>query len=365
MAIDVEALVGPLSADAPAGPDLSYDSERQQIENAFERGSADDGDAEEIDWRGTIRLITGQAEKTRDLWLPVYLMRAAAQSGQFELLVDAAEWLARLIEERWDDVHPQLDELGFIGRKTPCESLARFADFLRPLGRVPLIEHPRLGRYTGEEFIRFFDEGSGADGFGMFRAMIDAASDEDLQQIKVRLDGLRDAISRTDKVLTAQAEGDTATNFQPTYDAIDRIRRAVAAVLPHEAGAEANAVTTSADDGWGASASTPTASPQGGPSFSGGISSRDDVARAIDAICAYYLRHEPASPVPYALRRAKEWISLDFMAVLEDIAPGGLDEAVRVLKSGRTSDNGLSGWDDSSSAGAGSGASAASSDSNW
>jgi hypothetical protein len=37
--------------------------------------------------------------------------------------------------------------------------------------------------------------------------------------------------------------------------------------------------------------------------------------------------------VPFILRRAREWSTLDFMAVLEDIAPGSLDEAGRVLRS--------------------------------
>ena len=35
------------------------------------------------------------------------------------------ELVARLLEDRWADVHPQLDEVGFIGRKTPCESSTR------------------------------------------------------------------------------------------------------------------------------------------------------------------------------------------------------------------------------------------------
>jgi type VI secretion system protein ImpA len=87
--------------------------------------------------------------------------------------------------------------------------------------------------------------------------------------------------------------------------------------------------------------------PASGKSFSGAINSRADVVRAIDQICVYYERNEPGSPVPFVLRRAKDWISLDFMAMLEDIAPGSLDEATKVLKSQRSGVSGDSdnnGW---------------------
>lgn len=346
MALEIEKLVAPLSEEAPSGPDLSYETSRQEIETAFERNISGGDDGEEVDWRGTIKAIEAEAQNTRDIWLPVYLMRAAAQSGQFELMVDAAEYFARLLEERWTDVHPQLEELGFIGRKTPCESLTRHADFLRPLSKVVLLEHPRLGRYSGEDFARFDENGSRADGFGMFKALLEEVGDDALRSIVERIDHLADCIKRADAVLTENAEGDTATNFQPTYEAIAKIRKGVVAQLPAD-----ETVGAGADDGWGEAESVAAGHSYsgGGASFSGGINSRDDVARALDAICAYYSRAEPNSPVPFALRRARDWISLDFMAVLEDIAPGSLEEAGRVLKSGRTSTSGGADWGESNS----------------
>lgn len=329
MALDIDALTAPVSDEAPSGPDLSYESERQEIETAFDQAVGEDG-GEDIDWRATIRLITDEAGKTRDLWLPVYLMRAAARSGNLELVADGAEVLARLVEQRWDDVHPQLDEYGFIGRKTPCESLTTLRDFLNPFGRIPLIEHQRLGRFNGNDFERFHSQGSSAENYGMFRALLEATGEEPLREALVRLDAIRDAIKRVDSVMTANAEGDTATNFQPTYELLDKFRKAVASFLPDEA-----AASEAATDSWSDPAPQAAAAVASGPGFSGGIGSRDDVVRAIDAIILYYQRQEPQSPVPFALRRAKEWISLDFMAVLEDIAPGGLSEAKRILTSGR------------------------------
>jgi type VI secretion system protein ImpA len=342
MPIDVDALIAPLADDAPAGPDLSYDPARQTIESAFDKSVSDDGDDEtESDWAATISLILDQAAATRDVWLPIYLMRAGAKEGQLDTVEGGANLLAGLLESQWDTVHPQLDEYGFQGRKGPCESLTRIGEFLAPLRKVILIEHQRLGRYSGADFERFRDNGDSEDGYGMFRALLEETGDERLQEIIDRIAGIGDAVRRADAVLTANAGDDTGTNFKTTYDALDLIRKSVASFMktPTVGSDEDGGVSDAAETGGGEN------SPAG--SFGGAVNSREDVVRALDAIAAYYKRKEPGSPVPFALRRARDWVSLDFLSVLEDIAPNSLDEAKRVLMNGRNG-SGSDDWSSSS-----------------
>ena len=64
------------------------------------------------------------------------------------------------------------------------------------------------------------------------------------------------------------------------------------------------------------------------------------------ANCAYYARHEPASPVPLALKRARAWVTLDFLTVLQDIAPDSLSDARRVLMRSEVDEERDSGNDD-------------------
>lgn len=334
MALDIDSLVAPLSEEAPSGPDLYDDPERQEIERAFDRSVSEGQSVADADWGSVIKLITAQAGRTRDLWLPVYLMRAAASSGKFDSLVEGAELLARLVEDRWGDVHPQLEELGFIGRKAPCESLTRLAEFLTPLQQVPILQHQRFGAFTCSDLQRFHGEGADAEGYGLFRAAIEAIGPDELLVASDKVDSLLGAIRRVDSVLTANAEDDTSTNFEPTYDVLQRLQRAVKSFLPvEEEPAQPEPVLSAEPAAGGAPAPATAVAQAGGPGFSGAISSREDVRRALDSICAYYEKFEPASPVPFALRRAKEWISLDFMGVLEDIAPGSLGEAEKLLKS--------------------------------
>lgn len=330
MAIDVEALTAPVSEDAPAGPDMSYEASRQEIEGAFEKAAASSGDddAEEIDWRGTVALIEGEAAQTRDFWLAIYLMRAGAKLGRLETIEEGAQLLAGLCENLWESAHPELEDYGFQGRKGPCESLTRFSEFLKPLRSVVLIEHPRLGSYSGADFERFRSNGDSEDGFGMFKALLAETPDDDLQAVVDRLGGITDSLRRADTVMTANAEGDTSTNFQPTYEALDVLRQSVASFM--------TTPTVEVADAGGGSPAGGGAQGPSGPGFSGGINSREDVIRALDAISLYYSSREPGSPVPFALRRARDWVSLNFLQVLEDIAPNSMDEARRVLMNGRT-----------------------------
>jgi type VI secretion system protein ImpA len=59
----------------------------------------------------------------------------------------------------------------------------------------------------------------------------------------------------------------------------------------------------------------------------GEIRSRADVVRTLDALCDYYARNEPSSPVPMLLTRAKRLVDKGFMEIMRDLAPAGVSEA--------------------------------------
>lgn len=322
--MSVDELLAPVSDEDPAGADLSYDGERQRIEGAFELAAQGGDAADEVDWRETVGLIEDQSRRTKDVWLAVYLARAGARRGDLATVERGCAMLAGLFERYWQSAHPSLDDYGLPGRKAPCESLTRIGEFLGPLRRAVLIEHPRLGSYSGEAFERFARDGDAADGYGLFRAALADTPVETVQAAIERLDGVRDAVKRADAVLTLQADaaGETGTNFQPTYEAVEAIRRALVPFAGIKAEPEDAPGAAEAGSPEGAGAGT------GAPKR---VESREDVARALDAITDYYRRREPSSPIPVALARVKTWIAMDFMAILKDIAPGSVADAGTVL----------------------------------
>lgn len=329
----LEQLMKPVPGEQPAGPDLSYDPERQVIEDAFEAArAAAAGEGEPPDWASVIRSIKGQSEKTKDAWLAVYLARAGARAQQLPTVALGCEYLAGMLETFWDDAHPSLEDYGFQGRKGACDSLASHSDFVIPLRRVVVVEHARLGRFTGEDLERFAREGDQAEGIGMFRAALADTSSDELAETLGQLDSIRSALGRVDSVLTDKAEDTTGTNFSPAYDALDTIRRTLGQLTGMGGGevvpdlASDSTASASGGDPRPVSATTGSA-----PSGSGRIESRGDVTRALEAIIDYYGRSEPGSPIPVILTRAKSWVHMDFLAILSDIAPESVKDARRVL----------------------------------
>jgi type VI secretion system protein ImpA len=327
MTLDLEKLLAPVPGDDPAGPDLAYDPQRHEIEQAFETsvsidasGIAETGD---VDWRAIIATIAALSERTKDIWLPVYLCRAGAQAGQLGTVALGARALAGLLETYWTELHPRLEDYGVQGRKAACDTLAAHREFIGPLGRVVLVDHGRLGHFTAADLVRFHRGGEAEEGYGLFRAALADGAEAQLGEAGVALDAVSEALRRVDETLTAHADAGNGTNFADTYDSLGAIRTAVAAFLP-QAPLDLDEVEDEAAEGEGAA---PAAAGVGA------VRNRADVVRTLDLVIDYYRRSEPTSPVPLLLERAKSWVMGDFMAVLQDIVPGALDEARLLLQS--------------------------------
>ena len=62
------------------------------------------------------------------------------------------------------------------------------------------------------------------------------------------------------------------------------------------------------------------------PRVSGEVRSRDDVLRALDKIIEYYARHEPSSPLPVLLGRARGLVDADFATIVRNLIPDGFSQ---------------------------------------
>ena len=56
------------------------------------------------------------------------------------------------------------------------------------------------------------------------------------------------------------------------------------------------------------------------------LSSRDDVVAMLDKICDYYAKHEPSSPIPLILQRARRLVTMNFLEIIRDLADKGLPQ---------------------------------------
>jgi type VI secretion system protein ImpA len=331
MTLDLDSLLAPVSDADPAGPDLAYDPQRQEIDQVFDASvSIDASGAEDakrmVDWRAIIAAIVAQSARTKDVWLPVYLCRAGVLAGALETTAVGAQYLAGLLETFWDQAHPGLEEYGFQSRKGACDTLATQREFIGPLRRLVLLSHPRFGAFTCEDLETFRRSGEANERYGPFRAALAETDPDLLTQVVAWLDALHDGLRRADEALMRHGEIGASTNFKATYEALSAIRAAALTLGGSPAVEEA---PVEAIDGELVAGTAPQ-----GPA--GRVESRDEVVRLLDRVIDYYRRCEPNSPVPLLLERARAWAPLDFLAVLEDIAPNAVPDANHILKFRRT-----------------------------
>lgn len=57
-----------------------------------------------------------------------------------------------------------------------------------------------------------------------------------------------------------------------------------------------------------------------------GINSDQDVIKALTLISEHYKKNEPSSPIPLLLERVSRLVGKDFMEVLQDMAPNGVEQ---------------------------------------
>lgn len=69
-----------------------------------------------------------------------------------------------------------------------------------------------------------------------------------------------------------------------------------------------------------------------GPAADGGapvgvVRNRQDATRALDAVADFFRTHEPSSPIPLLIERAKRLVAKNFLEVLAELAPEALAPA--------------------------------------
>ena len=138
-----------------------------------------------------------------------------------------------------------------------------------------------------------------------------AAAAAEAQQMLKEIDGL----------LTEYVGSSRAPNFDELSAVLKEIQTALRPHLP-----SGSASALAGDSGSDSSSGQSGALASGVSVGVAGISSRDDVVRALDKICDYYKAAEPGSPVPLLLKRAQRMVHMDFLQLMQDLAPDSIGQ---------------------------------------
>lgn len=331
----IDELLAPVSGESPCGEDLDEGLDFDRLRAAFDdnfpidTGVSSLAEGEPgpppVDWGELFGLIDSLFDQTKDLYLAISFARCGIVRGDPDVVDLGLQAAARLLEECWDSVHPVIDDPLGRFRGPIFEDLARRGAFAMPFLEMPLIVGSRNTVKAGQ-VLDAHEHGSSSDSFAEVRMTLDQMDDESKAAIAALLASYLESIARIDAVLREKGV-DGRPDFSTVKDTIGAVEEAYLAL----AGLAAPG-TDDVDDG---DDNVPAAaahdSVAGGANFGGSVKSRDDVLRALNAIEQYYARAEPGHPVRMAMGRLRAWVNKDFMEILEDIAPGSVDEVKSVL----------------------------------
>lgn len=322
-----------LGDEAPSGANLEYDSVFTDLELAAQPGEERQvGDeiieAEPADPKEIIEKAEAVLAQSHDL-------RAAVLLAHGELLVNGlpglrpvTAYIRGCLEQFWETCHPQLDADDDDDPTMRVNALRGLVDgqgVLRALRMAPLTQSPAFGRLSLRDIA--IAEGEIAAPADMdnppdptrIAAAFQDSPPEVLAGILDAARGVLEDIQAIDAVFDEKLPGE-GPDLEPI---LKQLKRAVAR-LGAEVGTE-----DATEEGEGEIASTaPGAVPVA--AVPGQIRTPRDVEQAIDRIIDYYHKHEPSSPLPILMHRARRLVGADFLTILQDLAPAGT-ENVRLV----------------------------------
>lgn len=332
--IDVEKLLSEVSADSPSGDDLEYDGAFMEMTRvAAGKPEQEIGGqvipGEPPDWRDVKKRCIELFGRTRDLRVAAFLTRALAHTDGFPGFADGLALNRGLVERLWDHIHPKLDPDDDLDPTLRVNTLAALGDrdtTVQALRLLPLANSRRMGSF-GLRDVEVANgtlprtEGAQAADMTTIEAAFLDMDPAELDATARAVAAAMETLTGLDGALSAAVGAASSADFT----ALRATLKSMNTLLQQQLGRRGlGAEGAAADDQSGGGGTTATTG--GMPAMSGPIQSREDVIRQLDQITDWYGRHEPASPVPLLLQRAKRLVNKNFLEAVEDLTPSGLTE---------------------------------------
>ena len=326
---EIDSLIASLGDDAPCGPDLEYDPEFQSLEQAGagtpERQYGDKVfPAEPPDWPTVLEHAQGLATRTRDLRVAVWLTRGWARTGGLAGAWRGLQLLQGLLETHWDWVHPQLDATD---GNDPTMRLNALAPLAAADAVLADLRAASLTGRRGSMSLRELELGLGrAEAYGDEVQPTEAGVLQGLSDLAAADPTLPDTLQGCASAAAAIAAliDERAGSAAPDLAPFARLLAVGPLALGRLQGAQGDGEDSPA--GSDADAASEGSGGTGGGGGGGSLRNRSDVTRELERIVQWLERNEPSHPAPLLLRRAQRLLNMSFLEIIQDMAPGGLDQ---------------------------------------
>lgn len=364
--MDIEALLQPISEEAPSGALLRYEGTYERIREARREDdpSLPQGVWERAlkvaDWGAVISLsVEALTRKTKDIQIAVWLAEAWIQQGGLAGLRQGLRLCEGLCERFWDTLFPEIYEDSADARVDLLDWLDDVAS--RKLRQIPVTEpsgaSPAFTLSDWEAGLSMGasgrGRGGGADGepppqsvtHESFLARLSMTKYARWASFKKDLEDTLAAAAGVERALASNIEGASAMRrtsaaLRSIEVIVDEGLKATIDDAPPEA-VSASGVSVAGRGGdatpalpWPFAGQPGSSSPAGGGyggSAGGPITSRTDAYVRLTEAADYLLRTEPHSPVPYLVKRAISWGNMSLAELLYEFV-GNTDDLVAIQR---------------------------------
>lgn len=302
--------------------------------------------AEPPDWRSVKKNALAFLEQTHDLKLISIFSQAVLNTEGIIKFEECLSGLATLISNHWKELYPPLDEDDGdpMERISALGHLTDKAFIINVIKTTPIINSKVLGNITLQLIDRAADPSTKKTDSDLEITQVKGGfKDSDDDELLATYNATIQCVSHLnsiDKAFIENASNEYNVNFDATTEVLTHLAATIKKygnintdiVEPHEelsdsTDSDVNSKTPPVNQNI---SSEPKMNGQAFDSSDMRLSSRQDVERCFDLICAYYEEFEPSSPIPILIKRSQKLVNLDFLEIVKDIFPDALDQIYKL-----------------------------------
>ncbi|WP_207814952.1 type VI secretion system protein TssA [Pseudomonas sp. 50_B] len=329
--MDVPMLLAAISATSPCGEDLEYDADFLHLERAAqgqpERSMGDSIlPAEPPDWRSVQQQSLDLLARSKDLRITHFLLQSTLALEGLPGLATSLDLINGLLRDYWAELHPRLDAEDDNDPTVRINALAGLAaDSTIGLLREAILTRSRTfgpvsvrAALNAAGLQHFSGESLGSDHLA---GALQDSDPEHLEAIRHALSSARSAAESIEKQVSEQVGSASGVDLSALKQPLRLALQVLSLHAPQTSESPADEPAEAPANEAGNAPVAPAAT-----RISGEINSREDVLRSLDRLLAYYSRHEPSSPLPVLLNRAKNLVNADFAAIVRNLIPDGMSQ---------------------------------------
>nr|WP_243433625.1 type VI secretion system protein TssA [Pseudomonas sp. 50_B] len=324
-------LLAAISATSPCGEDLEYDADFLHLERAAqgqpERSMGDSIlPAEPPDWRSVQQQSLDLLARSKDLRITHFLLQSTLALEGLPGLATSLDLINGLLRDYWAELHPRLDAEDDNDPTVRINALAGLAaDSTIGLLREAILTRSRTfgpvsvrAALNAAGLQHFSGESLGSDHLA---GALQDSDPEHLEAIRHALSSARSAAESIEKQVSEQVGSASGVDLSALKQPLRLALQVLSLHAPQTSESPADEPAEAPANEAGNAPVAPAAT-----RISGEINSREDVLRSLDRLLAYYSRHEPSSPLPVLLNRAKNLVNADFAAIVRNLIPDGMSQ---------------------------------------